>query len=200
MSENTKTLANTGAINLRKAKAAQCLPLLQSAYIQLQMAAPKISLREFCDFIKGNRTETDIRHLVATINIGNTPRQVGGVEVDTKLFEQSIIIENLAAIKHVLSELDKKADISGTLKYLSVNSGVLNIDELAIEKDHTRILSRDETEYYTAVRDIVNALNAFNKTYHHKGLSLFKKHTDINESSEYGQTITLKDETFMNLQ
>lgn len=199
MSENAKTLANTDAINLHKATAAQLLPLLQSAFIQCQMAAPKISLHEFCEFIKGQRTETDIRHLVTTINLGDTPHIVGGVEVDTALFEQSIIIKNLAAIKQVLSELDKKANISEYLKYLRINAGVLIIDELAIEKEFTQTLSRSETEYYNAVSDIVKAVNAFNKTYNCRGLTLFSKHTNINEVSNCGQTLSLKEETFLSL-
>ena len=194
MSENTKTLANTGAINLHKAKAAQCLPTIQTAFTAMQTAAQNLTFAAFKTFLENrNFEETAVRHLIVATNLGDTTPTIGGLAVEISLLEKSAVIANLADILAALAEIDRQPDFYRELAFYVESSGTISVDNNAIETAYTRTLTGAQYTYYAAVKSIVDSLRTFNETYNRKGLWLFENHVDI---TNFGDTITLREETF----
>ncbi len=194
MSENTKTLANTGAISQHKAQAAQFLPTIQAAFTAMQTTAANLTFAAFKEFLSGhNFEESAIRRLIVATNLGNTTPTIGGVAVDIKLLEQSAVIANLADIRAALVEIDRQPNFYRELSFYVENSGTISVDNNAIETAYTRTLSGAAYAYYAAVKSIVDSLKTFNETYNRKGLWLFENHVDI---TNFGDTISLKEDTF----
>lgn len=192
---STKSIVNAKAVNEFTAKATNGLQYIQALYNQLTTASASLSFSEIRAFINAHDfTEINTRKLIVEKNLGDNSATIGGLAIDKNALYKMAVISNIDAIMLALADVEREwENIKNGLPFYTESTGTISVNTDAITTAFTRTLTGDQYTYYSAVKAIVDAIVSFNSTYGRAGLWLFEHHVEI---TNFGQTITLKEDTF----